>query len=93
MAHAHILTEQPDDPLSAREARRREQAARVGHFTEAEVAELTGYSPGTLKTYRQRGVGLPWVRLGPEVLYPCESVRKHLADRVRHPRTEAVDAL
>ena len=76
--------------LTDLERRRRGHAARLGCFTEAEVVELTGYTPGTLYTYRRRRIGLPWVRIGPEVLYPVDALREHLAGRLVHP-TEAGD--
>jgi hypothetical protein len=82
----------PPLKLNAVEVRRREIAARLGCFTEGEVAELTGYALGSLETYRRRHVGLPWIRVGPEVLYPIEPVRKLLHARIQHPR-EVADTL
>ena len=88
---AHAITE-PTSELSAVEFRRRAQAARLNCFTEEEVAELTGHTVGTLRTYRSRRVGLPWVRVGPEVLYPIEPVSKVVQNRIQHPR-EVADTL
>ena len=72
--------------VSALELRRRELAARLDCFTEQEVTELTGHSLATLETYRRRRTGYPWVRVGKEVLYPIESMRKLLHARTQHQR-------
>ena len=85
LAYPPSPTMEPD-LLTPLEQRRRQQAERLGCFTELEIAELTGYTLGTLETYRRRGTGLPWLRVGPEVLYPCDAVREQLHAVIRFPR-------
>jgi hypothetical protein len=93
MAHARTPSPDPYDGLSPIERRRREQAQRVGCFTESEVAELSGYSPSTLETYRRRHIGFAWIRVGSEVLYPADLLREHLLKDVRRARGMVADTL
>jgi hypothetical protein len=93
MARANSTLLPNDDGLTPLERRRRAQAARLNCFTEGEVAELSGYALGTLETYRHRRVGFPWIRVGPEVLYPAEPLREQLQKDVQFPRGLVANAL
>ena len=62
---------------------RRELAARLGFFTEEDVALLAGVKFETLARWRYRGLGLPFVKLGGTFLYPVALAADHLLASVQ----------
>jgi hypothetical protein len=52
-------------------------------LTEDQVARLTSVKPGTLRVWRSRRVGPPFVRVGPRTpRYPRDALRKWLRERL-----------
>ena len=86
------ISSNPEDVIEQASARVEELAAHVDCMTEAQVSYLSGVKPGTLLSWRKRGEGPPWVRLGLEVLYPKSTLREYLEQQARastqHARVE-----
>ncbi len=70
-------------------ARKRKYSRRSGPertlnflFNEAEVADLLGISPATLRRWRRLGVGPSWCKLGASVRYRREDVASYLESNI-----------
>ena len=50
-------------------------------LTEKAVASLTGLSVHTLRAYRQRGVGIPYAKIGRSVRYLLEDIQTWMKSR------------
>ena len=58
----------------------------MDHFTERQLAERLGISVRTLQAQRQRGGGIPFVKLGRAVRYARSDVEQYL-EQHRHRST------
>lgn len=58
----------------------------IDHFTERQLAERLGISVRTLQAQRQRGNGVPFVKLGRAVRYARSDVEQYL-EQHRHRST------
>jgi hypothetical protein len=79
-----------------RARRKRKRIIVAGYSSEAETAEQLNVAIRTLRSWRQRGKGPPWVKVGRQVIYAdqsraaCSKTRKftRFDSRVRpHKRT------
>jgi hypothetical protein len=65
----------------------------AGYSSESETAEALSLSPRTLRKWRQRGIGPPWVKVGRRVVYSDESCLAWLKSSEIHPvRMESATA-
>lgn len=48
------------------------------YLTIDEASELTGFNRVTLRNYRARGIGPPYVKLDRKVLYPVADLRAYV---------------
>ncbi len=58
----------------------------IDHLTERQLAERLGISVRTLQAQRQRGGGIPFVKLGRSVRYASSDVEQYL-EQHRHRST------
>ena len=56
-----------------RARRKRKRIIVAGYSSEAETAEQLNVAIRTLRSWRQRGVGPPWAKVGRQVIYGDES--------------------
>jgi Helix-turn-helix domain len=56
-----------------------------GLATEDELSAEIKKTKRTLREWRQRGVGPPFVRLGETIYYPREKVREWIASLIKEP--------
>jgi hypothetical protein len=56
----------------------------------AEAAEMLGTTVGTLKSWRSRGVGPKWVKLGAAVRYDIEELLDFIKRNTRVPSVRAL---
>jgi hypothetical protein len=56
----------------------RQMADKLDYLTEEDFALLAGATALTVETWRKRGTGPAYVRLGRRFLYPRKAVAKHL---------------
>lgn len=61
----------------------RQMADALDYFTEEDFALLAGATALTVETWRKRGTGPAYVRLGRRFLYPRKAVAKHLERLIR----------
>jgi hypothetical protein len=61
------------------------QALLEGFLTEAELGEALGKTQRTLRAWRQRGIGPPYIRMGQTVVYATESFRAWLKAGEQQP--------
>ena len=59
------------------------------YLKEREVAELIGRSIHTLRRDRFEGKGIPYVKIGAQVIYPTNHVEKYLQDHLVEPERKA----
>lgn len=62
----------------AEHARVREMADKLDCLTEEDFCLLANATPLTVETWRKRGTGPAYVRLGRRYLYPRKALAKHL---------------
>ena len=60
-------------------------------LTVSEVAELTGLTENALKGQRQRGIGLPYVKIGHFVRYRRDHIARFFNDNTFYPNGEDND--
>lgn len=58
---------------------------QVKWLTDIEVANLTGLSVFTLRAHRQKGIGIPYYKIGRSVRYKLDDVEAFMdAHKIRH---------
>lgn len=57
----------------------------AGYLSEAELAEQLHKSVRTLRVWRQRREGPPWIKLGGDVMYAEDSTRAWLKSLEQQP--------
>lgn len=66
-------------------------ARLIGCFSEDELLELTGVTPGTLKAWRNRGTGPNHVLFGKNYLYRIADVEEYILS-ISDKNTSAIKA-
>ncbi|WP_131189355.1 helix-turn-helix transcriptional regulator [Stutzerimonas kirkiae] len=70
--------------------KQQEIARSLGFLTDTELALLAGVQETTLEAWRKRNTGPSYVYFGNQHLYPLDSVREYLAQRVRSGKRKNV---
>ena len=65
-----------------------ELARSLDCLTEADFGRLTGTTQLTRESWRKRGTGPAFVRLGNRVYYPRAAVKEFIESKLRHPRND-----
>lgn len=56
------------------------------YYDTKSLADRLGLSPDTIETWRYRGGGPPWIKIGKLIRYSVEAVEKWLAEQTRAPK-------
>lgn len=67
--------------------RLRTLAERFDCITETDLMLLAKATAATVETWRKRGIGPSYIRIGNRVLYPCSSVAEYMDSLKRERRT------
>jgi hypothetical protein len=71
---------------------RRKRIAPAGYTAEAETAEELNVTQRTLRAWRRRGIGPPYVEIGRRIYYPTQHREAWIKSRVVHPAREEAAA-
>jgi hypothetical protein len=61
-------------------------ADSLGLIPDEDFGELSGWNEETRRTYRKRGNGPAWVRIGKSVFYLRAGLAAYIAERAQEPR-------
>lgn len=61
-------------------------------LTEQDLASWLGVSVRTVQGWRQRGVGIPFVKFGKTIRYDSDEVERFLANQIRLSTKSGADA-